>query len=304
MAQTMKDQTTKRMAVVTGANKGIGLEICRQLASNGITVVLTARDKKRGVEAVEKLKTFGLSDVFFHQLDVTDPASVASLAEFIKAHFGKLDILINNAAIIGTTIDEKGWETVQFDLDAVLRAKVKLLKEGTKESYGEAEACLRTNYYGVKQVTKGLLPLLQQSNSARIVNVSSIFGQLQFMSHERTKDELGDINGLTEEKVDEVVKGLLKDAKEGLLETKGWPINLPAYTVSKAALNAYTRILAKTYPNIVINAVHPGYVKTEINCNTGILTVEEGAKGPVKLALMTNGGPSGLYFSGTEVSTF
>jgi (+)-neomenthol dehydrogenase len=84
-----------RYAVVTGSNKGIGLETVRQLASNGITVVLTARDEKRGLEAVEKLKQSGLSgQVVFHQLDVTDPASIASLAHFIKTQFGKLDILV------------------------------------------------------------------------------------------------------------------------------------------------------------------------------------------------------------------
>ncbi|VVA39330.1 Hypothetical predicted protein [Prunus dulcis] len=87
-------EATKRYAVVTGANKGIGLETVRQLASNGFTVVLTARDEKRGLEAAEKLKESGLSgQVVFHQLDVANPATVASLADFIKTQFGKLDIL-------------------------------------------------------------------------------------------------------------------------------------------------------------------------------------------------------------------
>ena len=86
-----------RIAVVTGGNKGIGLEICRQLASNGIKVVLTARDETRGTQAVEKLRNeSGLSDVVFHQLDVTDASSIASLAEFIRTHFGKLDILVRD----------------------------------------------------------------------------------------------------------------------------------------------------------------------------------------------------------------
>ena len=81
--------------MVTGANKGIGLEICRQLASKGVTVVLTARDENRGLEAFEKLKESGLSDhVVLHQLDVTDPVSIASLAAFIRTQFGKLDILV------------------------------------------------------------------------------------------------------------------------------------------------------------------------------------------------------------------
>ena len=84
-----------RYAVVTGANKGIGFGICKQLASDGIVVVLTSRDEKRGLEAVDKLKHCGLSDrVLFHQLDVADTASVVSLGQFIKTRFGKLDILV------------------------------------------------------------------------------------------------------------------------------------------------------------------------------------------------------------------
>lgn len=80
--------------MVTGANKGIGLEICTQLASHGVTVVLTARDEGRGIESFEKLKNSGVSHILFHQLDVADPSSVASLANFIKTEFGKLDILV------------------------------------------------------------------------------------------------------------------------------------------------------------------------------------------------------------------
>lgn len=79
---------------MTGGNKGIGFEICRQLALNGVKVVLTARDEKRGMAAVEKLRESGLSDVVFHQLDVTDSSSIASLADFIRVRFGKLDILV------------------------------------------------------------------------------------------------------------------------------------------------------------------------------------------------------------------
>ena len=83
-----------RSAVVTGANKGMGLEICRQLAASGVRVVLTARDEKRGVEALQSLNGSGLSNLVFHQLDVGDPASIASFADFIKTQFGKLDILV------------------------------------------------------------------------------------------------------------------------------------------------------------------------------------------------------------------
>ena len=84
-----------RYAVVTGSNKGIGLETVRQLASKGVKVVLTARDEKKGLEAVQKLKDSGLSDlVLFHQLDVDNPASIASLADFINTQFGRLDIVV------------------------------------------------------------------------------------------------------------------------------------------------------------------------------------------------------------------
>ncbi|XP_038682139.1 (+)-neomenthol dehydrogenase-like isoform X2 [Tripterygium wilfordii] len=95
----MAEAATKRYVVVTGANKGIGLEICRQLASKEVVVVLTARDEKRGLEALHKLKeSSGISDhVVFHQLDVADHASVSALADFIKTQFGKLDILISDS---------------------------------------------------------------------------------------------------------------------------------------------------------------------------------------------------------------
>ncbi|OEL25142.1 Salutaridine reductase, partial [Dichanthelium oligosanthes] len=88
-----------RIAVVTGGNKGIGLEVCRQLASKGITVVLTARNEKRGSAAVQELKQAGLHNVIFHQLDITDSPGIDQLADFLKGHFGKIDILVNNAAL-------------------------------------------------------------------------------------------------------------------------------------------------------------------------------------------------------------
>ncbi|GAU29232.1 hypothetical protein TSUD_362220 [Trifolium subterraneum] len=88
-------EPTQRYAVVTGANKGIGLEIVRQFASTGIKVVLTARDEKRGLQALETFKASPLSDfVVFHQVDVADASSVATLADFVKSQFGKLDILV------------------------------------------------------------------------------------------------------------------------------------------------------------------------------------------------------------------
>ncbi|KAF8412291.1 hypothetical protein HHK36_000252 [Tetracentron sinense] len=302
MAETTKSPAAKKCAVVTGANKGIGLEICRQLASNGIMVVLTARDEKRGIQAVENLKGSGVSDVFFHRLDVMNPSSIASLKDFIRTHFGKLDILVNNAAINGIIIDTDAVRALKTATDELKGEDINWNDIST-QTYELAEECLKTNYYGTKRVTEALIPLLQLSNSARIINVSASIIKIQKISNEKAK-VLSDVDGLTEERVNEMLNGFLKDFKENLLEIKGWPSPLSAYTVSKVAINGYTRILAKKFPTFCINCVCPGYVKSDFNYFTGYLTVEEGAESPVRLALLPDGGPSGLFFIRKEESSY
>ncbi|KAI3937388.1 hypothetical protein MKW92_024976 [Papaver armeniacum] len=295
-----------RCAVVTGGNKGIGFEICRQLAAIGISVVLTARDVSKGLEAVDKLKhSYGLSNVVFHQLDVMNHITVSSLAEFIRSHFGKLDILVNNAGISGIITDADGMMALAQVLGLKDQNKEKPnLEQMVKETYQLAQECLQTNYYGVKSVTKGLVPLLQLSDSPRIVNVSSGAGQLKYISNEKALEMLSDGDGLTEERVDEIVNMFLMDFKEDSLETKGWPLYMPAYKISKVCLNAYTRILARELPTFRVNCACPGWVKTDINCNTGLLTTTEGAERIVNLVLVPDDGPSGLYFTNGEVAPF
>ncbi|KAI8545171.1 hypothetical protein RHMOL_Rhmol07G0021000 [Rhododendron molle] len=301
---------TNRYAVVTGANKGIGFEICRQLASNGITVVLTARDEKRGTEALEKLKGSGLTDfVVFHQLDVANPSSIASLVDFVKTQFGKLDILVNNAGINGAVINWDAFKASEAAMaaaaadDAGARGKINW-NEFMTQTYELAKECLETNYYGARRMIEAFLPLLQLSDSRRIVNVSSIMGKLKLIPSERVKGVLNDAETLTEDTIDELLNEFLQDFMENSLQTKGWPTFLSAYTVSKAAMNAYTRILAKKYPTFCINCVCPGYVKTDINNNTGRFSVEEGAEHPVRLALLPDDGPTGVFFVQKEVSSF
>lgn len=173
------------------------------------------------------------------------------------------------------------------------------------QTYELAEECLQTNYYGAKITTESLLPLLQLSDSPRIVNVSSTLGQLESIPDGWPKRFFSEADNLTEEKVDEVLKKFLEDFKNGLLDyDNGWPKTLGAYIISKAAMNAYTRILAKKFPTICINSVCPGYTITDITANNGLLTVEEGAVSVVKLALIPNGGTSGMFFYRTEVSSF
>jgi (+)-neomenthol dehydrogenase len=101
------------------------------------------------------------------------------------------------------------------------------------------------------------------------------------------------------------LKKFLKDFKECSLDQEnGWPKTFSAYIISKAAMNAYTRIAAKNFPTLCINSVCPGYVVTDITANTGLLTVEEGAASVVRLALLRNGSPSGLFFYRSGVSSF
>jgi (+)-neomenthol dehydrogenase len=294
-------EKTPRYAVVTGANRGIGLEICRQLASKGIRVVLTSRDEKRGLESVETLKKeTGVSDqsLVFHQLDVSDPASITSLAEFVKTQFGKLDILVNNAGVGGIITDvdalRSGMGKEDFKFDEIIT-----------ETYELAEECFKINYYGPKRMCEAFIPLLQLSDSPRIVNVSSSMGKLKNVLNDWAKGILSDAEKLTEERIDEVINQLLNDFKDGTVKTKNWAKFMSAYVVSKAALNGYTRIVAKKHPGFLVNSVCPGFVKTDMNHKTGVLSVEEGASSPVRLALLPPQEiPSGCFFDRKQLSEF
>ena len=143
----------RRVAVVTGANKGIGLEIARQLAREGITVFIGARDEERGQAAAEKLRAEGL-DARPLRLDVTDDASVAAAASLVERGAGRLDILVNNA---GIAIDDGPPSRVSSDI--------------LRRTY-------ETNVFGVVRTTQAMLPLLRRSPAGRIVNLSSGLGSL------------------------------------------------------------------------------------------------------------------------------
>uniref|UniRef100_A0ACD5TQV2 Uncharacterized protein n=1 Tax=Avena sativa TaxID=4498 RepID=A0ACD5TQV2_AVESA len=304
MEGSIAHPSSTRIAVVTGANKGIGLEVCQQLASAGVTVVLTARDEKRGGEAIEKLKALGLSGgVIFHQLEITDASSIAALAEFVKARFGKLDILVNNAAVAGVEyiqeFDHEKFGGLDFD------KRLEWMMTNVLETTEAAKETLQTNYYGTRNVIKALLPvLLLSSSEGRIVNVSSEFGRLILISNEKVRQKLNDIDNLTEEALDELLDKFLKDFEAGALEANGWSSGFAAYKVSKAALNAYTRIMARRHPALRINCAHPGYVNTQMTMSTGVLTPQEGASNVVKVGLLPQGGPTGVYFAQGQEASF
>jgi NAD(P)-dependent dehydrogenase (short-subunit alcohol dehydrogenase family) len=221
---------TSGIALVTGANRGIGLEVVRQLAQRGFTTVLGSRDLEKGRAAAEAL--VGV-EVDPRRLDVADPDSVRELASGLEDDYGRLDVLVNNAGIHYDT-----WESgVQADLDVVHEA-------------------LETNLFGAWRTAQACLPLLRRSQHGRVVNVSSGSGSIS-----------------------------------------GMGAGAPAYSVSKAALNALTRILAAELrrDRILVNAVCPGWVATDMG-GAGGRPVEQGAGSVMWAVLLPDDGPTGGFF--------
>lgn len=153
-------KTEKRIALVTGANRGLGLETCRQLAKKGILVLLSSRSAEKGQVATQQLKSEGL-EVVYLQLDVANPTSIDHAFEFVSKEFGRLDILINNAGIYWDESYESPLLTTPIDT---------------------IQTSLETNTYGPIRMIQKFVPLMKKSPSGRIVNVSSGMGQLADMN--------------------------------------------------------------------------------------------------------------------------
>ncbi|CAM6085634.1 unnamed protein product [Calypogeia fissa] len=272
------------VAVVTGANRGIGYEIVRQLAGKGVTVVLTARDQSKGQAAVDALKAEGLESVWFHQLDVHSPESVQALATWLKSTFGGIDILVNNA---GINAGPKGDDI----------------------NYENATAMVETNYYGVKNVTEGLLAVLRASPAgARIVNLSSRMGLYDRLKSQALKNVFKDEDKYTTEIVDTLATKYLEAVKMGRSDEEGWIPNhgpsAPMYSESKMFLNSYAIVvsnsLMKSQPEdhqILVSTFCPGVTDTpmfaysskigfEVPEGLWTKSVAEGADTGVWLALL------------------
>ena len=221
-----------RIALVTGANRGIGFAVCRRLGQEGATVVLASRDEARGDEAAGKLRYEGL-DVVARQLDVTDQASVDAAATWLEATYGRLDVLVNNAGIMPN--------------------KARVL-EATLE---DAEAMWQVNVLGPWRACQAFLPLMLPGGWGRIVNVSSEAGRFDRINAVAT-----------------------------------------AYRVSKAALNAYTKSLAsELHPRgILVNAVCPGWVASDMGGPEAARTLEQGAESIFWAIALDDDGPTGGFF--------
>jgi NAD(P)-dependent dehydrogenase (short-subunit alcohol dehydrogenase family) len=237
----MSAQNTSRIALVTGATRGIGFETVRQLASQGVHVLLAGRDRSKAVEASLKLQSEGLP-VEAVVLDVTDSASIAAAAQEVERKYGHLDILVNNAGIIR---------------DDASKPRSAQSLQAWRETFD-------TNVFGLIETTQAFLPLLRKSAAGRIVNVSSALGSLALTSDTSTPYST-------------------------------FPI--PAYNVSKSAVNAWTVQLAHDLRDsgIKVNTIHPGYVRTDMNTGEGELEVAQGAETSVQMALLDADGPSGTF---------
>jgi NAD(P)-dependent dehydrogenase (short-subunit alcohol dehydrogenase family) len=222
-------------ALVTGANRGIGREVARQLAERGYDVLLTARDGEQATAAAEQIADETQANVRAMALDVSDPHGIEAVAASVSADPGKLDVLVNNAGV-----------GLDFGVS------------GTAPDFDAIEQTLQTNFYGAYRLTIALLDLLRKSAHPRIVNVSSGMG--------------------------------------GVAEMGGWS---PGYRVSKAALNAVTRILSTELKGdgFLVNSACPGFVNTDMGGPMGASkSVEDGASGIVWLATLPDDGPTGGFF--------
>jgi NAD(P)-dependent dehydrogenase (short-subunit alcohol dehydrogenase family) len=233
----MAESAAGKIAVVTGGNRGMGFETCRQLGRRGARVVLTSRDPARGELAARRLQDEGL-DVRAHQLDVANDQSIGLLAGFVRSECGRLDILINNAGIVRGRDEPRERAMRPFAATAA----------GLRE-------VLATNLIGPFLLCQALIPLMQ--GSGRVVNVSSGMGQLSAMA-----------------------------------------ADFPAYRISKAGLNALTRIFASELEGtgIKVNAACPGWVRTDMGGARATRSVEEGVATTIWLATLPDDGPSGGLF--------
>ncbi|BAS76023.1 (+)-neomenthol dehydrogenase [Oryza sativa Japonica Group] len=265
----------RAVAVVTGANRGIGYEAARQLATHGLHVVLTSRDAARGRDATEQIRAAagkpGVS-VEWRQLDVTDAASVEGFATWVERTHGGVHVLVNNA---GVNFNRGADNSVEF-----------------------AEQVIETNYFGTKRMIEAMMPLMITSpHGGRIVNVSSRLGRVNGRRNRigdpSLRERLLNDDHLSEELINEMVMKFLEQTKQDNWSSGNeWPQMYTDYSISKLAVNAYTRLLARRLldrpegQKIYINCFCPGWVKTAMTGWEGNISAEEGADTGVWLALV------------------
>lgn len=224
----------ENITVITGGDKGLGRGSARRLKEAGHTVLIGARDPERGRAAADEL------GVEFLSLDVTDQASVDAAADRVRSAYGRLDVLINNAGVTGA------FEPLE------------------QTAAGDVAAVLETNVLGVLRVTNAFVPLLQLSDNARIVNVTSGVGSF---------------------------------ANTVAWDLFDWQVVPPVYALSKTALSMLTLKYSHALPGMRVNAADPGFTRTDLNAGAGDHDVSEGTDGIVRLATLGADGPTGTFIS-------
>jgi len=224
----------QRVALVTGANRGLGLETSRQLLAKDLTVVMAGRDEAALERARRALNEQDQRRAMIVRMDVTDPRSIAHARHLVTERVGPVDMLVNNAAILVSESDD------------VLSIET-----------GDYRRTFDTNVFGVIDVCRAFVPDMARRRYGRVVNVSSGAGQLARMS-----------------------------------------TYAPAYSMSKTALNALTRILAATYQDkgVLANVVDPGWVRTDMGGPSAPRSLQQGADTIVWLATLPDDGPTGGFF--------
>ena len=265
--------TTKRVVLVTGANKGIGKEIARSIGSlPEHAVVLGCRDVQLADVAAAELKAGGC-DVTVTRLDLTDASTVDAAIDLIERNFGRLDVLVNNAAIC-------------FN-DPTLYGRCAFTPFER-----QASITIQTNYFGTLGVIEACLPLLRASDSSpRIVNVASFAGRLR---GSQTLQDAFTSASLDVPQLSSLMERFVSEAERGTHAANGWPDT--CYGVSKIGMIALTRVLARTEPRIMVNSVDPGYCATDQNSNQGFISAADGAVTPALLAHASFG--EGQFVSG------
>eukprot|EP00193_Tetraselmis_chui_P005754 CAMPEP_0177768380 /NCGR_PEP_ID=MMETSP0491_2-20121128/9689_1 /TAXON_ID=63592 /ORGANISM="Tetraselmis chuii, Strain PLY429" /LENGTH=369 /DNA_ID=CAMNT_0019285181 /DNA_START=211 /DNA_END=1320 /DNA_ORIENTATION=+ len=261
------------VAVVTGANKGIGFEIASLLAGKGLNTVITARNAELGQEAADRITSATGGKAVFQQLDIGDQESIERFATWLENTHGGLTILVNNAGIA---------------------------YKGSIFGAAELKATLDTNFRGTAAVCerlKGLIP-----SGGKIVNVGSRGGSLRIVKDaglRRAFEEADSYAGL-----DKLAQQFERGVEEGTHAQKGWPNSM--YGISKLLEGMYSRLLAKELSGrgVAVNVCCPGWCQTDMSSWGGPKTARQGADTPVWLALRPPDGPTGHMFGEREQISF
>lgn len=265
-----------RVAVVTGANKGIGYFIALQLALSGLfrEIVLGCRDVNRAKEAVDSIQAQLPSTVKVssYPFVLGDTESHNAFAKQMEENFGKVDCLVNNAATAFKNADPTPF------------------KEQTKPT-------LDVNFRATMDFTEKILPLLKKGNDPRLVNVASMSGRLGQLSPNLQKEFSSP--SLTIPELHSLVDRYERDVQEDAHAANGWGNS--NYGLSKLALIAATKVLAREHPEIAINCCCPGACKTDMSSHRGSRDPSDGAKNAVMPATMENP-PKGAFFRDYQVS--